>query len=37
MNIILWSFSYNSFLKFHGKNILEPQHDCINLYPNPQV
>ena len=19
--IILWSFSYNSFLKFHGKNI----------------
>ena len=24
---ILWSFSYNSLVKFHGKIILEPQHD----------
>ena len=24
-----WSFSYNSFVKFHGKKILEPQHDCV--------
>ena len=26
---ILWSFSYNSFVKFNGKNIWEPQHDCV--------
>ena len=26
MNI--WSFSYNSFVKFHGKTILTQQHDC---------
>ena len=25
---ILWSFSYNSFVKFHGKKNLELQHDC---------
>ena len=25
---ILWSFSYNSCVKFHGKKILEPQHEC---------
>ena len=24
---ILWSFSYNSFVKFHGEKIWEPQHD----------
>ena len=24
---ISWSFSYNSFVKFHGKNIREPQYD----------
>ena len=22
-------FSFNSFVKFHGKNNLEPQHDCV--------
>ena len=26
---ILWSFSYNSFVKFHGTKIWEPQHDCV--------
>ena len=26
---ILWSFSYNSFVKFHGKNISEPKHDHV--------
>ena len=27
---ILWSFSYNSFVKFHGqKKNLETQHDCL--------
>ena len=25
---------YNSFVKFHGKPIWEPQHDCV-IYPNP--
>ena len=25
---ILWPFSYNSFVKFHGKK-WEPQHDCV--------
>ena len=25
---IKWPFSYNSFVKFHGKEIWEPQHDC---------
>ena len=24
---ISWSFSYNSFVKFHGKLIWEPQHE----------
>ena len=24
-----WSFSYNSFVKFHGKKVWEPQHDRI--------
>ena len=24
-----WSFSYNSFVKFHGKKIWEPQHDHV--------
>ena len=24
-----WSFSYNSFVKFHGKK-WEPQHDCVS-------
>ena len=24
--IILWQFSFNSFVKFHDKNILEPQY-----------
>ena len=24
-----WSFSYNSFVKFHGKNTGEPQHDYV--------
>ena len=28
--IISWSFSYNSFVKFYGKNILEPQLDRIS-------
>ena len=23
---ISWSFSYNSFVKFHGRKIREPQH-----------
>ena len=27
--IIIWSFSYNSFVKFHGKNIWEPLHDHV--------
>ena len=22
-------FSYNSFVKYHGKKIGEPQHDCV--------
>ena len=26
---ISWSFSYNSFVKFHGKKIWEPQHDIV--------
>ena len=26
---VLWSFSYNSFVKFHGKKIWEPQNDCV--------
>ena len=26
---ILWSFSYNSFVKFHGKKNGEPQYDPI--------
>ena len=26
-----WSFSCNSFVKFHGKKIWEPQCDCV--YP----
>ena len=31
---ILWSFSYNSFVKFHdGKIIREPQHDCVISKP----
>ena len=25
----LWSFYYNSFVKFHGKNIWEPQNDSV--------
>ena len=25
----LWSFSYNSFVKFHDEKIWEPQHDCV--------
>ena len=25
---IPWSFSYISFVKFHGRNIWEPQHTC---------
>ena len=25
---ILWSFSYQSFVKFHSKKNWEPQHDC---------
>ena len=24
-----WSFSYNSFVKFHGKKIWEPHHDLV--------
>ena len=24
-----WSFSFNSFVKFHSKNFLELQHDCV--------
>ena len=31
---IKWSFSYNSFVKFHGKEIWEPQPDR-GIYPNP--
>ena len=30
---ISWSFFYNSFVKFHGKNNWEPQMTI--LYPNP--
>ena len=30
---IKWSFSYNSFVKFHGKNIWG--HSMTVLYPNP--
>ena len=30
---ILWSFSYNSFVKPHDKKFCESQHDL--LYPNP--
>ena len=26
---IAWSFSYNSFVKFHDKKIGEPQHDHV--------
>ena len=26
---ISWSFLYNSFVKFHGKTIWEPQHDRV--------
>ena len=26
---ILWSFSCNYFVKFHGKKIWEPQHDHV--------
>ena len=26
---ILWSFSYNYFVKFNIKNIWEPQHDYV--------
>ena len=26
---ISWSFSYNTFVKFYGKNILEPPHDRV--------
>ena len=26
---ILWSFSFNSFVKFHGKKNGEPQNDCL--------
>ena len=26
---ILWSFSYNAFVKFHGEKIWEPQHDNV--------
>ena len=26
---ILWSFSYNSFVKFNGKIFLKPQHDHV--------
>ena len=26
---ISWSLFYNSFVKFHGKNIWEPQHDHV--------
>ena len=26
---ILWSFSYNSLIKFHGKIIWELQHGCV--------
>ena len=30
---ILWSFSYNSLVKFHGKKFLKPQHDhVISIY-----
>ena len=28
---ILWSFSCNPFVKFHGKMFLEPQHDSVKL------
>ena len=30
--LYIWLFSYNSFVKFHGKKIWEQQHDV--LYPN---
>ena len=26
---ILWSFSYNSFVKFHGTKTWEPHHDSV--------
>ena len=26
---ISWSFSFNSFVKFHGKRIWDPQHDRV--------
>ena len=26
---MLWSFSYNSFVKFHGKKSWQPQHDSV--------
>ena len=26
--ICLWSFSYNSFVKFYGKKIGKPEHNC---------
>ena len=26
---IKWSFSYISFVKFHGKKNWEPHHDCV--------
>ena len=33
---ILWSFSYNSFVNFHGTKNWEPEHDCVisNLHYN---
>ena len=31
---ILWSFSYNSLVRFHGKKNLE-SHKMTSLYPNP--
>ena len=30
---IKWSFSYNSFVKFHGTKIWEPQHDHVISNP----
>ena len=29
--IILWSFSYNSFVKFRDKKLWKPQHDYIQI------
>ena len=26
---ILWSLSFDSFVKFHGKKLWEPQHNCV--------